>query len=147
METELTDKTPELGDELQAILDASQLNEMQKLFVAHFLIRPIGTKAARKAGYSKKGAHVTASRLLSNVKVRAVLRDCKRIRAKSLGTSKEDIEAFHAEIMHNPLEKTSDQRAAARELARLKGYNDDKINVNLTGSLAERMAAARKRKT
>ena len=43
----------------------------EERFVAEYMIDGIGTQAAIRAGYSPKSASVTASRLLSNAKVRA----------------------------------------------------------------------------
>jgi phage terminase small subunit len=47
----------------------SKSDQKLAVFVAEYLIDRNGTRAATAAGYSKKSAHVTASRLLRNPKV------------------------------------------------------------------------------
>jgi len=42
----------------------------QKLFVTTYIAEPNGAKAAEGAGYAKRSAKVTASRLLTNVNLR-----------------------------------------------------------------------------
>ena len=135
-----------LGEELDAILSASGLSEKRQLFIAEYLTKPNATKAAKAAGYSAETASRQGSRLLSNGKIRAVLRDCKRLRAKNLGTTKVDQIAYWAEVRDDPKESRRDRNHAAKEISRLEGHYNDKISLNVTGSLAERMVAARERK-
>lgn len=49
------------------------LTARRQLFVREYVRDYNGTQAARRAGFSVKGAHVEASRLLRNAKVRAAL--------------------------------------------------------------------------
>jgi phage terminase small subunit len=51
----------------------ADLNDKQKRFVAEYLIDLNATQAAIRAGYSAKTAHVQGSRLLSDVRVSALL--------------------------------------------------------------------------
>jgi phage terminase small subunit len=54
-------------------MDDEPLTRRQAEFVRYYLIAPNGAEAARKAGYSKKGADTQASTLLRNRKVQAAL--------------------------------------------------------------------------
>ena len=51
----------------------SRRNSRHETFCREYIIDLNGTRAAIAAGYAKKGAHVTASRMLSNPKVQARL--------------------------------------------------------------------------
>ncbi len=57
------------------------LNAKQQQFVNEYLIDLNATQAAIRAGYSKKNAHVIASRLLSNIKVAQALSAAKADRS------------------------------------------------------------------
>lgn len=56
---------PKIGDD--------GLTMKQRLFALYYVELLNGTKAAVKAGYSTTGAHVEASRLLNNAKVKAAI--------------------------------------------------------------------------
>jgi phage terminase small subunit len=62
-----------------------KLNTKQRLFVSEFLIDLNATKAAERAGYSKKTAQVQSSRLLSNVMVSAEIAETQSKRFQKLG--------------------------------------------------------------
>jgi phage terminase small subunit len=49
------------------------LSAKEKIFVAEYMIDENGTRAAIAAGYARKSAHVTASRLLKSPKIKAHL--------------------------------------------------------------------------
>ena len=53
------------------------LNHRQERFVQEFLVDLNATQAAIRAGYSKKGAHVRGSELLSNRKVALAVEGAK----------------------------------------------------------------------
>lgn len=145
-QTETLPTPPEFGQKIDDILKASKLNPMQQNFVRFYLVKPHATQAAKNAGYSPKTAKNQGSRLLAHVEFRTAFRDCKRARAKSLGTTKADIVAFHAEVLNDPRSTTREKDRAADRLSRLDGHYEDKVNVNLSGKLAEQMTRARSRK-
>jgi phage terminase small subunit len=58
------------------------LNDQQERFCQEYVVDLNGTKAAARAGYSEKGAHVEASRLLRNPKVTARLSELQAARSK-----------------------------------------------------------------
>lgn len=59
-----------------------ELNPKQSAFVDEYLIDLNATQAAIRAGYAKNNAHVTASRLLSNDKIKVELTKRKQLRAE-----------------------------------------------------------------
>ena len=50
-----------------------KLSDQRRRFVAEYLVDQNGTRAAVRAGYSKRSAHVTATRLLKDANVRAAI--------------------------------------------------------------------------
>lgn len=72
--------------EVQELENESQpLTARQQAFVEHFVVLRNGTKAAIEAGYAPGSAHVEASRLLRNAKVRAAVDALSKERAIELG--------------------------------------------------------------
>lgn len=67
------------------------MNERQTRFVEAYLIDPNGKKAAIAAGYSSKGAEVTASKLLRNSKVRVALNEAIAARAERVEVKADDV--------------------------------------------------------
>ena len=63
------------NDETAAPAKNYNLSEKQQAFVSEYVKDFNGTKAATRAGYSENSAHVTASVLLSEPKVRAAVND------------------------------------------------------------------------
>jgi phage terminase small subunit len=59
-----------------------KLGPRQRLFVHEYLVDSNATQAAKRAGYSKKGAHVQGPRLLSNVRVAAAIARAQKKREK-----------------------------------------------------------------
>lgn len=60
------------------------LTKKQLLFVKEYAVDQNGTRAAKAAGYSAKTADVQASRLLANVKVRAIIDRANEKRCEKL---------------------------------------------------------------
>ena len=60
------------------------MNARQQRFVEEYLIDPCATRAARRAGYSKKTADRIGSRLLRNVEVSAAIATAQAERAERL---------------------------------------------------------------
>lgn len=67
------------------------MNERQTRFVEAYLIDPNGKKAAIAAGFSPKGAEVTASKLLRNPKVRRALDEAIAARAERVEVKADDV--------------------------------------------------------
>ena len=71
----------------------SELEEQQKMFCQKYLVDFNGTKAAIKAGYSKKTAAEQASRLLKKVKVQTYLQQLIEKRNKRTNITQDDVVA------------------------------------------------------
>ncbi len=69
----------------------SRRNSRHETFCREYIIDLNGTRAAIAAGYAKKGAHVTASRMLSNPKVQARLAELMKEKADKLDLSAEKV--------------------------------------------------------
>ena len=69
----------------------SRRNSRHETFCREYIIDLNGTRAASAAGYAKKGAHVTASRMLSNPKVQARVAELMKEKADKLDLSAEKV--------------------------------------------------------
>ncbi len=69
----------------------SRRNSRHETFCREYIIDLNGTRAAIAAGYTKKGAHVTASRMLSNPKVQGRLAELQKEKADKLDLSAEKV--------------------------------------------------------
>ena len=69
----------------------AKLNARQARFAAEYAIDQNGAAAAKRAGYSKKNAHVSASVLLSNVNVREAVEEKIEATLARLGITHERI--------------------------------------------------------
>lgn len=78
--------------------DALVLSLKQKVFVEHYLVHFNAAKAAREAGYSKRGADVQGCRLLGNVKVQQFLQQCIAERAARFEITQDRIISMLASI-------------------------------------------------
>lgn len=65
-------------------IENDELTEKQRLFCLYYIKSFNGTMSAIKAGYSKERAHVTASELVRNSKVKAEIRKLKGAMAQEL---------------------------------------------------------------
>ncbi|MBZ4223061.1 terminase small subunit [Bacillus wiedmannii] len=70
-------KNPKTKAKLKEILDDEELTEKERLFCLYYVKYFNGTQAALKAGYSKDGAHVQASRLLRRERVSSYIKELK----------------------------------------------------------------------
>ncbi|PEN45053.1 terminase [Bacillus wiedmannii] len=70
-------KNPKTKEKLKEILEDEGLTEKERLFCLYYVKYFNGTQAALKAGYSKDGAHVQASRLLRRERVSSYIKELK----------------------------------------------------------------------
>ncbi|MEG6382282.1 terminase small subunit [Enterobacter hormaechei] len=83
-------RTAQKDQSAEVLVDDEELTAQQRIFVAEYLKDNNATRAAIRAGYSKKTAREQSSRLLSNVKVaRAIARQQKASIARTLGSADE----------------------------------------------------------
>lgn len=61
-----------------------EITDQQRLFADYYFELNHGTNAAIKAGYSEKAAHVQASKMLKNPKIRAYLDELQRQRREKV---------------------------------------------------------------
>lgn len=83
-------RTAQKEQSAEVLVGDEELTTQQRIFVAEYLKDNNATRAAIRAGYSKKTAREQSSRLLSNVKVaRAITRQQKASIARTLGSADE----------------------------------------------------------
>ncbi len=129
---------------------ATSLTQKQCAFVDEYLVDLNGTQAAIRAGYSAKTAHVTACRLLKNVKVKPVIQASMDARAKRLEISADNVlrelarigfadirdlvEWDEEHVGFRPSEQLSDDQAAviSEVLAETKRFTDTDGTVRTT---------------
>jgi phage terminase small subunit len=76
------------------VIDGSygaEMTQKQKLFIAEYLIDMNATKAAIRAGYSRKTACEQGSRMLANVKISAAIAEVQARRFEELGIKAERV--------------------------------------------------------
>jgi len=127
------------------------LTEKQERFCAAYLETGNATEAYRRAYGAEKMAPATVHRkakvLIDNVKIRLRLAE---LRAPVVMAAQITLEQHLLDLkrLRDVAEKAADYGAAIRaEIARGKaaGLYVEKIDLNLTGTLAERLARARSR--
>lgn len=104
----------------------SELNDMQQKFVDEYMKDFNATRAAIRAGYSEKTAHVQGPRLLGNVRVR---QEIDRLKAEMRDSIQEHF-VLHAltaqkvmlKILNNPSSSDRDRIAAAKDFLDRAGY-------------------------
>lgn len=85
-----------------------ELNDMQKRFCEEFLIDLNGTKAAIRAGYSKKSAGSQASRLLTDAKISQYILELIEKRSEETGIKASDVLKELAKVAFSNLKKVAD---------------------------------------
>lgn len=145
-----------------ATLPAVKLTPKQEMFVREYLIDLNATKAAERAGYSKKTANEQGSRLLANVSVASAVQAQMNKRAETVelnatyvlqGIKRVVERCEQAEPVYdkegNPTGEFTFQAGAA-----LKGYEmlgrhlklfTDKVEIDVGETLADRIKEARER--
>ncbi|MDE2022168.1 MAG: terminase small subunit [Patescibacteria group bacterium] len=120
----------------------------QARFVQEYLVDLNGKQAAIRAGYAVRSAEVTASRLLSNHKVRDAIARAETERMERVKISQDDVIAgLHHEATFRGEGSTHGARVQAWGLlGRHLGMFTDKLDVSVTvQTLAARLAQARGR--
>lgn len=81
----------DLWEEIMPLSKSTNLNKVQEKFCQQFMIDNNGTQAAIRSGYSKNGASVQASRLLSNTNIQNYISHLRQIATQKLGTTHEQM--------------------------------------------------------
>lgn len=98
-----------------------EMNEQQMKFAEFYLDFNNGTTAAIKAGYAQGGAHVTASRLLKNVKVRDYINELRQRRTEAINNK---LAAYAADIVSNLYDLALNAESEAVRLQATKDIMD-----------------------
>ncbi len=121
-----------------------ELNERQELFCRYYVRRPVGTEAARAAGYEGKSSAVQASRLLDRPEIQdriAGLRaDIARLHCRDADAILAKLEGVYAQAV-----EVHQFHAAAYTLhlqARIAGLLPDRGPARLAAPIAETPPAA-----
>ena len=114
----------------------TDLTPRQERFIQEYLIDFNGTEAAIRAGYSKNGAAVQASRLLTHAKIKDLLQLSKQAIATRFDITRNGIINELAKIGYLNLPeseyKGSDKRAALVDIAKMTdNYGEKGININI----------------
>lgn len=108
----------------------SKLTAKRRAFCHEYIIDHNGTQAAIRAGYSDKGAAVTASRLLMDTNVIEYLGTLEEIKHQDYILSAEDVLLGVSKIAESKFEKTAD---------RLRAYEFLGKHHDLTNSMTTRI--------
>lgn len=96
--------------------DIDGLNPQRMKFINYYIELGHGTEAAKKAGYSEKSAHVTASRLLKNDKILAEIRRIYDDITESMKFRKESLLAELWRIGKTDVREAFDENGALKKL-------------------------------
>jgi phage terminase small subunit len=139
-----------------------KLTDKQKIFVAEYLIDKNATQAAIRAGYSAKTANEQGSRLLTNVSIRSEIdKRIEQVSKRAAITAERILERLDAVAERcmqaepvldregNPIGEYKFDSSGANRANELLGKHlklfTDKIELDVTDSLAERMKKSRER--
>ena len=112
----------------------SQLNDRQRLFVEAYLTEANATKAAVRAGYSKKTAYAQGARLLKKAEIQAALE--KRVE-NAVITADEVLQGIRGIALEG--EREADRLRAFELLGKHLALFTEKQDVNLSGEVATRV--------
>lgn len=110
------------------------LNQKQRLFVEAYLAEPNATKAAMKAGYSKKTAYSQGHDLLKKPEIRLALE--QRVQ-KAVITADEVLHGIREIALEG--ERQADRLRAYELLGKHLALFTEKQDVNLSGEVATRV--------
>lgn len=126
-------------------MPSASLTARQAAFVREYVKDSNGTQAAIRAGYSPKGAHVVANRLLRNITIKAKVGGFAAKVEQNVAISRERVLRNLAEIANVPVDpekvNPGDIRAANMDIAKIQGWATDatpgtnqfQINIILGG--------------
>ena len=120
-------------------VDVHKGQAMRRAFVAEYLVDKNGTQAAIRAGYSPKSAHVQASRLLSNDKVKTDIAQAEAKRDVRTNMSQDFvIDRLRLEAMGDGQDTNAGARIRATELlGKIQNMFTDKVQVENVGPAPE----------
>jgi phage terminase small subunit len=119
----------------------------QQRFAEEYLIDLNATQAAIRAGYSRKTAASIGERLLRNVEIQQAIVEGQRRLSETTGRAADDVLRDIRQATKDAWEE-GDLRIVLKGLemeGRHLGMFNDKVSVNVTEGLAERLDRAMKR--
>lgn len=114
---------------LETAAPDSKLPVRQARFLDEFILTGNAAEAARKAGYSERGAKVTACRLLTKPNLQQALAAKKQAKAVELELRKDHVIAALLQALNLARSQANPAAivAAAREIGRLLGFYDPEV--------------------
>lgn len=124
----------------------NKLTEQQRIFCREYVKTGNGKQSAIKAGYSKKTAEITGSKLLRNPKVGQEIDRLSKKREEKAVADAADVMVFLTKVMNGEIldqfgldASLNDRIKAAQELAkrtvdienRIKGVPDNNVNIKI----------------
>lgn len=105
------------------------MTDKQQLFVREYLIDFNATRAAIKAGYSKRTAYSIGQRLLKNVEIKQALDMAMNERKDNLIADRTARQKFWTAIMYDENEDTKHRLRASELLAKSEGDFTEKREI------------------
>lgn len=120
---------------LDWLMQMNKLSPKQEKFIKEYIKTGNATQSYIKAGYSEKGADVSASRLLGNASVKKRLEELQNASTKKFIIDKEFLTEKYLEIHNLALEGNINvSKGALDSLARMYGVNEpEKLDVTTQG--------------
>ena len=115
------------------------MTNRQRIFIAEYLNTLDVTRSAIKAGYSRRSAYSTGSRLLKNAEIQKYIEDKMNERINSLIADRNERMQLLTAIIRSDDESTKDKIKAIELLSRLDGdfVSKSSIEVKTENTLAE----------
>lgn len=107
------------------------LTGKQKLFIDYYLKLFNATKAAMKAGYSKKSAHVIGFENLNKPKIKKAINERLEEIQDELIADRNEILRLYTAQLRDPDLKEKDRRKAAEALSKVYGMFIDKAQIQI----------------
>jgi phage terminase small subunit len=125
----------------------------QARFIEEYLIDLNATQAAIRAGYAERSANVTASKLLTKANIQSAIQKAQAARSErtqiTVDKVLDDIELIKLNAMQQEEDGKMINHAGALKACELQGKHlkmfVDKIEVELTDTIADRLQRARER--
>ena len=115
------------------------MTNRQRIFIAEYLNTLDVTRSAIKAGYSRRSAYSTGSRLLKNAEIQKYVGEVMNERINSLIADRNERMQLLTAIIRSDDESTKDRIRAIELLSRLDGdfVSKSSIEVKTENTLAE----------
>ena len=115
------------------------MTNRQRIFIAEYLNTLDVTRSAIKAGYSRRSAYSTGSRLLKNAEIQKYVGEVMNERINSRIADRSERQEFLTTIMRDNEQPTKERLRACELLCRLDGdfINRSSVEVKTENTLSE----------